>query len=147
MRWNGDGDILGGGAVRGVDEGNILCADGNDGEAEERIWWTDMVHQWRTRCIDLVHQLRIGNWVVRASTLQRRSYTLSIKEKLGDVTNFMKSWSFDPLTDCLASRVICTPSWMKSATATNSFSANPLVVMAGDPMRMPPGTSALLLPY
>ena len=24
--------------------------------AEERIKWSDMVHQWRTRCIDLVHQ-------------------------------------------------------------------------------------------
>lgn len=87
-----------------------------------------------------------GNWVVRSSTLHLKSFTLSIKEKSVEATNFMKSWSFDPVTICLASSVICTPSWIKSAMAINSFSVNPLVVIAGDPMRIPPGTRALLSP-
>ena len=94
----------------------------------------------------LVYNPGIGNWVVRASTLLCKSETRSVNAKSGDVTNFMKSWSFDPETDFFASRVSCTPSWMKSAVAMNSFSENPLVVMAGDPMRIPPGTRALLSP-
>ena len=93
-----------------------------------------------------VYNPGIGNWVVRVSTLLCKSDTRSIKGKSGDVTNFMKSRSFDPETDFFASRDSCTPSWMKSAVAMNSFSENPLVVIAGDPMRMPPGTRALLSP-
>lgn len=88
----------------------------------------------------------MGNWVVSASTLQRRLDTLSVNGKSGDETNFKNSWTFDPEANPLASIVICTPSWMQSAIAVNSLSVNPLVVIAGDPMRMPPGTSALLSP-
>lgn len=84
--------------------------------------------------------------MVRASTLERRSDIRSVKGKSEVVTNLRNSWSFDPGASGLASRVILTPSWMKSATATNSFSVKPRVVMAGDPIRMPPGTRALLSP-
>ena len=98
------------------------------------------------KCIYTIHTPGMGNWVVSASTLLRRFDTLSVKGKSGAATNFKNSWSFDPEANPLASIVICTPSWMKSAIAVNSFSVNPLVVIAGDPMRMPPGTSALLSP-
>lgn len=93
-----------------------------------------------------LHKPGNGYWVVKASTLLCKFNTLSIKGNSGEVTNFKKSWSFEPETNFLASRVICTPSLMKSATVTNSFSEKPRVVIAGEPMRIPPGTSALLSP-
>lgn len=92
------------------------------------------------------HKPGNGYWIVKASTLLCRSSTLSIKGNSGEVTNFMKSWSLEPETKFLASRVICTPSLIRSATVTNSFSEKPRVVIAGEPMRIPPGTSALLSP-
>ncbi|RWW19379.1 hypothetical protein BHE74_00022530 [Ensete ventricosum] len=58
----------------------------------------------------------------------------------------MKSLSFVPFTHALALSAIWTPSWMKSATASKSFSLRPLVVIAGVPTRIPPGTRALLSP-
>lgn len=88
-----------------------------------------------------------GNWVVRTSTLLWRSNKRSLNGKSGDATNFKNSWSFVLGINLFASRVSWTPSWIKSAVATNSLSLKPLVVMAGAPIRIPPGTRALLSPF
>lgn len=89
----------------------------------------------------------MGNWFVKASTLVLSMEMASLRANAGDSTESMKSLSFVPLALALASSAICTPSWMQSATILKSFSLRPLVVIAGVPMRIPPGTRALLSPF
>ena len=54
----------------------------------------------------------------------------------------LKSLSLGPSAAALHSMAISTPLWMRSATRVKSSSSMPRVVMAGAPMRMPPGMSA-----
>lgn len=96
--------------------------------------------------IDIAQRPGKGNWVAKSSTLRFKSNTWLINGKSGAVMNLRKSWSFGLGDNFLASWVIFTPSCMKSATNMKSFSVKPLVVRAGVPMRMPPGTIALLSP-
>ena len=88
----------------------------------------------------------MGKREVKDSTLSLRLSTLSLNGNSGDVTNLVNSPSFVPETSFLASIVISTPSLIKSATTTKSFSDSPLVVIAGVPILIPPGTNALLSP-
>eukprot|EP00268_Persea_americana_P023366 TRINITY_DN22996_c0_g1_i1.p2 TRINITY_DN22996_c0_g1~~TRINITY_DN22996_c0_g1_i1.p2 ORF type:complete len:104 (-),score=18.15 TRINITY_DN22996_c0_g1_i1:526-837(-) len=80
----------------------------------------------------------IGSLRLRLSFF--RSEMCEPSENSGDCRKSKKSLSIVPLIEPLASSAICTPSWMKPAAAMESFSLNPLVVIAGVPMRMPPGT-------
>lgn len=63
-----------------------------------------------------------------------------------DSTYSIKSFNLVPTHEPFALRPIWMPSWMKSATLMKSCSWNPRVVRAGDPMRIPPGRTALLSP-
>mmetsp|Transcript_4710 Transcript_4710/g.11943 ORF Transcript_4710/g.11943 Transcript_4710/m.11943 type:complete len:206 (+) Transcript_4710:461-1078(+) len=83
-----------------------------------------------------------GNWLAKVST---SFFKAVISGHSCSSSAALKSFSFGPTLD-LMSAVILTALSTKSATCTKSCSMNPLVVRAGVPILMPPGTRALVSP-